>query len=57
MYGRLWAIGQDRATPCTVTYRDTRLVARDGDVSIGAGNLGHAGGTRAVGPVARRSGG
>lgn len=42
--GRLWALGQGRATPFTVTgtYRDTRLVAADGDVSIGAGNLGHS---------------
>lgn len=44
VHGKLWAIGQARATPFTVTgtYRDTRLSAKDGDVNIGSGNLGHS---------------
>jgi hypothetical protein len=43
VYGRLWAIGQGRATPFTVsgTYRATRLAAKEGYADIGD-HLGHS---------------
>lgn len=43
VYGRLWAIGQGRATPFTVTgtYRSTRLSATEGYADFGD-HLGHS---------------
>jgi hypothetical protein len=43
VHGRLWAIGQGRATPFTVTgtYRSTRLSATEGDATFGD-HLGHS---------------
>lgn len=46
-YRRLWAVGRGRATPFTVTgtYRNTRLSANDGYVSLGT-YVGSDGATR-----------